>query len=92
MRKAVDKDFVNSICKLTVSLTFHQVSLVVAVIVAVCGSVVDVEALDWSVVVTRRVILREKKREKNVGKSVGNYGPKRGHSPPPAVNGGPLYQ
>lgn len=38
-------------------LTFHHISFVVAVIVAVRGPVVDVEALDGSVVVTRGTIL-----------------------------------
>jgi hypothetical protein len=33
-------------------LTFYHVLLVVTVIVTVCGSVVDIEAMDWGVVVT----------------------------------------
>lgn len=38
-------------------LTFHHVLLVIAVIVTVCGSVVDIEAMDWGVVVAGRDIL-----------------------------------
>lgn len=38
-------------------LTFNHIPFVVAVIVAVCGPVVNVEALDRSVVVTRGTIL-----------------------------------
>lgn len=38
-------------------VTFHHVPLVVAVVVAVCGPVVDVEALDGGVVVTGGAIL-----------------------------------
>lgn len=50
-------------------LTFHHISFVVAVIVAVRGPVVDVEALDRSVVVTRGTILHggeigEKKKKR----------------------------
>ena len=35
-----------------VFLTFHHILLVVAVVVTVCGSVIDIKAMDWGVVVT----------------------------------------
>lgn len=47
-------------------LTFHHISFVVAVIVAVRGPVVDVEALDGSVVVTRGTILHGGELEKKI--------------------------
>ena len=37
---------------LSTHLTFHHVLLVITVIIAIRGSVVDIEAMDWSVVVT----------------------------------------
>lgn len=43
--------------KKNVPLTLNDIPFVVAVIVAVSGPVVDVEALDWGVVVTRRTVL-----------------------------------
>lgn len=33
-------------------LTFYHILLVVTVIVTVCGSIVDIKAMDWGVVVT----------------------------------------
>lgn len=42
-----------------VFLTFHHILLVVTVVVAVRGSVIDVEAMDRGVVVTCRDVLRE---------------------------------
>lgn len=77
--------------KLLGSLTFHHVSFVVAVIVAVRGSVVDVEALDRSVVVTRRVVLAGKHTFVRRQKISGQLQPKAGPFPP-AANGGPRYQ
>lgn len=41
----------------TCPLTFNHIPFVVAVIVTVCGPVVNVEALDRSVVVTRGTVL-----------------------------------
>lgn len=38
-------------------LTFHHVFLVITVVVTICGSVVDIEAMDWGVVVAGRDIL-----------------------------------
>lgn len=33
-------------------LTFHHILLVVTIIVTVCGSIIDIKAMDWGVVVT----------------------------------------
>lgn len=35
-----------------VFLTFHHILLVVTIVVTVCGSVIDIKAMDWGVVVT----------------------------------------
>lgn len=35
-----------------VSISFHHILFVVAIIVTVCGSIIDIKAMDWSVVVT----------------------------------------
>ena len=80
-------------------LTFHHISFVVAVIVAVRGPVVDVEALDRSVVVTRGTILhggelRKKKKKKITFRlqqsSLAIIIQKRGNFP--ATNGRACYQ
>lgn len=50
-----------------VFLTFHHVLLVVTVIVTVRGPVIDVEAMDWGVVVTCWDVLREWRRNTLTG-------------------------
>lgn len=83
--KAVDKQSQTGVetdtQTLNFPLTFNHISFVVAVIVAVCGPVVNVEALDWSVVVTRGTILdghgkKIRLRYSNLGD---NYYTKRGN-------------
>lgn len=44
-------------------LTFHHVLLVVTVVVTVCGSVIDIKAMDWGVVVTCWDILQGIKKK-----------------------------
>lgn len=73
-------------------LTFNHIPFVVAVIVAVCGPVVNVEALDRSVVVTRGTILEGngKKITLDYSNLVPNYYTKTRNFP--STNGGPCYQ
>lgn len=73
-------------------LTFDHIPFVVAVIVTVCGTVVYVEALNWSVVVTRGTILDGdgKKITLDYSNLVGNYYTKKGNFP--ATNGKDCYQ
>lgn len=73
-------------------LTFNHVPFVVAVIVTVRGPVVNVEALDRSVVVSRGTILDGdgKKIMLDYSNLVSNYHTKRGNFPAP--NSGPCYQ
>lgn len=35
-----------------VLLTFYHILLVVTIVVAVCGSIIDIKSMDWGVVVT----------------------------------------
>lgn len=83
--KAVDKQSQTGVetdtQTLNFPLTFNHISFVVAVIVAVCGPVVNVEALDWSVVVTRGTILDGHGKKIKLGYSnLGdNYYTKRGN-------------
>lgn len=44
-------------------LTFHHILLVVTVVVTVCGSVIDIKAVDWGVVVTCWDILQGIKKK-----------------------------
>lgn len=46
-----------------VFLTFHHILLVVTIIVAVRGSVIDIKAMDWGVVVTCWNILQGRKKK-----------------------------
>lgn len=57
-----------------VCLTFHHILLVVAIVVAVCGSVVDVKAMDRGVVITCWNILQEmEQRNLHVSRTTGGW-------------------
>lgn len=55
-----------------VLLTFHHILLVVTIIVTVCGSIIDIKAMDWGVVVTCWNIL-EGMEKKQVDHAQRNY-------------------
>lgn len=51
-----------------VFLTFHHILLVVTVIVTVCRSIIDIKAMDWSVVVACwNILLGSGEEKKHVG-------------------------
>lgn len=73
---------------LSTYLTFHHVLLVITVIIAICGPVVDIEAMDWSVVVTGWDILHgmEKRHVDSASETSLKPNHKAVQSPPQGLN------
>lgn len=73
---------------LSTHLTFHHVLLVITVIIAIRGSVVDIEAMDWSVVVTGWDILHgmEKRHVDSESEASSKPNHKAVQSPPQGLN------